>query len=69
MQVRDIKFGDVITYRNKRKNHVNKPYKYHMYYNSEFKNVSLSVKYDIMKIQRYKKVLGIYILKTIYRRK
>lgn len=69
MKVEDIKKGDIITYRNGKINRVNKPFKYHMYYSSDFKNYGLYSGFDIMKIQRLKKVLCFYILKTIYRRK
>lgn len=50
------------------KNNVNKPYKYHQFYNNDFKNISLYSGFDIMKIQRYIKVLGLYVLKTVYKR-
>lgn len=68
MKVNEIRFGDVITYRNGIKNNVNKPYKYHQFYNNDFKNISLYSGFDIMKIQRYIKVLGLYVLKTVYKR-
>lgn len=66
--IEELKKGDIVTYRNKRKNNVNKPDKYMEYYDEEFKNKELSKKYDIMKIQRYKKILFVYIKKTIYKR-
>ena len=30
MKVKDIKFGDIVTYRSGRINHVNNPYNYHL---------------------------------------
>ena len=68
MKVKDIKFGDIVTYRSGRINHVNNPYNYHQHFNNNFENKGLSSDFDIMRIQRYKKVLCFYILKTIYRR-
>lgn len=68
MKVKDIKFGDIVTYRSGRVNHVNNPYRYNQYFNDNFENVSKGMDFDIMRIQRYVKILGFYKLKTIYRR-
>lgn len=68
MRVKDIKFGDIVTYRSGRVNNVNNPSKYRRYFNDNFENVSKGTDFDIMKIQRYVKILGFYKLKTIYRR-
>ena len=68
MKVKDIKFGDIVTYRSGRVNHVNNPDKYHHYFNSSFENISKGMDFDIMRIQRYVKIFGFYKLKTIYRR-
>lgn len=68
MQVKDIKNGDIITYRSGRINRVNKDFKYHKFYNNNFENIHLPSDFDIMRIQRYVKVLWFYSLKTIYRR-
>lgn len=67
-RVKDIKFGDIVTYRSGRVNNVNNPSKYRLYFNENFENVSKGMDFDIMKIQRYVKILGFYKLKTIYRR-
>lgn len=68
MKIKDIRFGDIITYRSGRINHVNNPYNYHYYFNDNFENKKFSSDFDIMRIQRYVKVLWFYKLKTIYRR-
>ena len=70
MKIKDIKFGDIVTYRSGRSNNVNKPYKYQMWYNADFKNKSKNYgsNFDIMTIKRYKKFLFFYILKTVYKR-
>ena len=68
MRVRDIRKGDIITYRSGRVNHVNKPGNYQKYYNVYFKNSELGTNYDIVRIQRYVKFLWFYKLKTIYKR-
>lgn len=64
--INEIKKGDIVTYRNGRVNNVNQPEHYKMHYNSSFQNTGLYSGFDIMKIQRYKKVLWFYLLKTIY---
>ena len=66
MKVKDIKFGDIVTYRSGRVNNVNNPSRYHQYFNSNFKNISKPSDFDIMRIQRYVKILWFYKLKTIY---
>lgn len=68
MKAKDIRFGDVITYRSGRVNNVNNPDKYHFYFNDRLENITKSSNWDIMMIQRYVKVLWFYKLKTIYRR-
>lgn len=68
MKAKDIRFGDVITYRSGRVNNVNNPDKYHIYFNDKLENRTKSSNWDIMMIQRYVKVLWFYKLKTIYRR-
>lgn len=68
MKVHDLRIGDIVTYRNGRINHVNKPDKYNYWYNKDFKNPMLNRGFDIMKIQRYVKCLWFYRLKTIYKR-
>ena len=67
MKVKDIKKGDIVTYTHGIKNYVNKPEKYHKYFNKNFNNKTLD--FDIEKIQRYVKCLWFYRLKTIYKRK
>lgn len=68
MKVKDIKKGDIVTYRSGRVNNVNNPGNYHYYFNENFENREFSSNMDIMKIQRYVKCLWFYRLKTIYRR-
>lgn len=65
----DIQKGDLIIYRFGRKNYVNKPFKYEMYFNSNFENENYGRTMDIMKIKRYVKGLFGYRLKTIYVRR
>ncbi len=67
MKVKDITKGDIIYYRNGRVNIVNKASQYHKYFTNDFKNVAWNG-YDIVKIQRYVKILWFYKLKTIYKR-
>ena len=67
MKVADIKKGDIITYQYGKKNYVNRPDKYHYYFDEEFKNRYSGLK--INKIQRYEKFLFGYRLRTIYKRK
>ena len=68
MGIEDIKFGDIVTYRSGRKNNVNKPDEYNKHYNKNFENKGLPTEFDIVRIQRYVKILWFYKLKTIYRR-
>ncbi len=68
MKIKDIKFGDIVTYRSGRVNNVNNPENYHYYFNNNFVNISKGINFDIMRIQRYVKIFGFYKLKTIYRR-
>lgn len=69
MKPKDIKKGDIVTYRDGRINYVNKPNHYKIYYTKDFKNKELGCCFDIIKIQRYVKFLWFYKLKTIYERK
>lgn len=68
MKIKDIKFGDIVTYRSGRINNVNNPSKYYQYFNNNFENTTKGMDFDIMRIQRYVKVFGFYKLKTIYSR-
>lgn len=68
MKVRDIRKGDIVTYRNGRVNNVNKPENYHYWFDEDFRNHQFGKRFDIMKIQRYVKFLCFYRLKTIYKR-
>lgn len=68
MKVKDIKKGDIVTYRSGRVNYVNKPNNYRYWFNKDFKNKEFGMLLDIMMIQRYVKFLGFYRLKTIYKR-
>lgn len=67
-KVRDIRKGDIITYRNKTINYVNKEYNYWRWYDTSFRNITCGKSLDIVKIQRYVKFLWFYRLKTIYKR-
>lgn len=68
LKTKDIKFGDIVTYKSGRINNVNDPRNYNKYYNESFENIRKGEEFDIVKIQRFKKILMLYILKTIYRR-
>lgn len=68
MTIKDIKKGDIVTYRDGRINYVNRPNHYRAYYTKNFQNKELGCYFDIVKIQRYVKYLWFYKLKTIYER-
>lgn len=68
MKITDIRKGDIITYRSGRTNNVNNPYNYYRYFNEDFKNPTFGKRFDIIKIQRYVKILWFYQLKTIYKK-
>ena len=68
MTIKDIKKGDIVTYRSGRVNIVNKPGQYHFWFNKDFKNREFGCGFDIMRIDRYVKCLWFYRLKTIYER-
>lgn len=65
----DIQKGDLITYRCGRKNFVNKPFKYELYFNANLENENYGSSMDIMIIQRYVKGIFGYKFKTIYFRR
>ena len=67
MEVKDIKKGDIVTYRNGRINNVNYPKKYKKWFDRNFENKG-DRGLDIIQIQRYVKFLFFYRLKTIYKR-
>lgn len=67
MTVREIQKGDIITYCNGGINYVNKPEKYHYWFDELLYNRTFNL--GIAKIQRYVKFLWFYRLKTIYKRK
>lgn len=67
--VSEIKKGDIILYRSGRINHVNKPFKYELWFDEDFKHIEYNRSSDIMEIKRFVKILGLYRLKTIYKRK
>ena len=67
--ISELQKGDLVIYRYGRTNFVNKPYKYEQWFNDDFKHIEYGKSSDIMEIKRYKKILGFYRLKTIYKRK
>ncbi len=67
--VYELKKGDLVIYRYKRMNYVNKPYKYQMWFTDDFKHREYGKASDIMEVKRYVKVLWFYKLKTIYKRR
>lgn len=66
--INEIRKGDIVTYKSGRTNHVNNPNNYKVFYDEDFDNIGLGQAFSIMKIQRYVKFLGLYKLKTIYKR-
>ena len=64
--IKEIKKGYIVTYTTGKVNYVNKPEKYIKYFDDNFCNYNLYL--TIKKIQRYVKFLGIYKLKTIYKK-
>lgn len=67
MKVKDIKKGDIVTYRSGKINYVNRPNHYKTYYTKNFQNKELGCAYDIVRIERYVKFLCFYRLVTIYK--
>lgn len=67
MIINDLIKGDIVTYKNGQVNRVNKPIRYQRNYNEDMTNIHDS-QLDIVKVQRFIKFLGLYRLKTIYRR-
>lgn len=68
MKLKDIRKGDIVTYKNGNTNYINKPTQYYEYFNKDFNNKDYRT-LDIVKIQRYVKCLWFYKLKTVYERK
>jgi len=68
MKVSDIRNGDTLTYRNGRIHSVNHSVNYKNYYDEDFNHL-IDHRYDIMKIERYNKVLFFYLKKVIYEKK
>lgn len=64
----EIRRGDIIISRDGRTNYVNDRYNYIKYFDYDLKN-NENPSLDIVRIQRYVKVLWFYKLKTIYVRK
>lgn len=67
MTIENILKGDIVYYRNGHINRVNKPDRYMTHYTKDLKNKH-DPHYDIVKVQRYVKFLGLYRLRTIFRR-
>ena len=68
MEIRNIKKGDIVTYRSGRVNYVNKPFNYKIWYKKDLRKKDNNANEDIMEIKRYVKFLCFYRLKTIYKR-
>ena len=68
MNLRKLKKGDKVTYKDGRVNYVNKPWNYLFYFDKELKNEKLGEGFEIVKIERYVRFLCFYRLKTIYKR-
>ncbi len=66
--IKEIRKGDIVTYKSGRINYVNNPSNYKIFYDESFENIGLGQSFKIMKIQRYVKFLFFYRLKTIYKR-
>ena len=66
MNLRKLKKGDKVTYKDGRVNYVNKPWNYLFYFDKNLRNEKLDD--EIVKIERYVRFLCFYRLKTIYKR-
>lgn len=66
MNLRNLKKGDKVTYKDGRVNYVNKPWNYLLYFDKKLRNEKLDD--EIVKIERYVRFLCFYRLKTIYKR-
>lgn len=66
--IKEIRKGDIVTYKSGRINYVNNPNNYKIFYDEDLENIGLGQRFKIMKIQRYVKFLCFYRLKTIYKR-
>lgn len=65
--IKELRNRDILTYRSKKIHAVNNYKRYASFYNDNLRHKTDS-SLDIMKVQRYKKILFFYILKTIYKR-
>ena len=68
MKVKDIRNGDILTYRSGKTHYVNKDFNFHRYYREDFTHFELGSYFDIMEVKRYVKRFNHYKLKTIYKR-
>ena len=66
--INELQRGDLVIYRCGRTNYVNKPYKYQMWYDNNFRHREFGRNDDIIEIKRYVKGRFFYKLKTIYKR-
>ena len=64
MKIKDLKKGDIVIYRNKQTNNVNRPKRYRQWFTNELKNKA-DKGLDIMKIKRYVRFLCFYKLLRI----
>lgn len=69
MKLEDLQIGDIVTYANGRKNYVNHPERYSKNYTNNLSNYGLGYEFNIVKVQRYKKILFFYVLCTIFKTK
>ena len=66
--INKLKKGDLVIYRSGRTNYVNRPYKYQMWYDNNFRHREHDYNDDIVEIKRYVKIIFFYIQKIIYKR-
>jgi len=68
----NLKFGDIVTYRNGKQNIINRVDNYKIYYYDDLKPVHLGKGFDIMRVERYERTAmsdKLYGLKILYERK
>lgn len=68
ISIRELQKGDLVIYRSGRTNYVNKPYKYQLWFDDDFRHIEYGRNADIMEVKRWTKGLLGYKHKTIYKR-